>query len=38
MVYSRQPRKQRKARYDAPLHVRQKHVRAHLDKALRLEK
>ncbi len=32
-----QPRKQRKYRYNAPLHVRQKLVSAHLDKALRKE-
>ncbi len=38
MTQSRQPRKQRKARYDAPLHIRQKQVRAHLDKALRAQK
>lgn len=32
-----QPRKQRKYRHNAPLHVRQKFVSAHLDKALRKE-
>ncbi len=30
-----QPRKQRKYRYNAPLHVKQKFVRAHLSPALR---
>jgi large subunit ribosomal protein L24 len=30
-----QPRRQRKARYDAPLHTRQKYVHAHLSPALR---
>ncbi len=34
-VRSTQPRKQRKYRYNAPLHVRQKLVSAHLDKKLR---
>jgi large subunit ribosomal protein L24 len=34
---SRQPRKQRKYRYNAPLHRRQKMLAAHLDKALRKE-
>jgi large subunit ribosomal protein L24 len=34
---SKQPRKQRKYRYNAPMHVRQKLVSAHLDKALRKE-
>lgn len=34
-VSSKQPRKQRKYRYNAPLHVRQKFVSAHLSKALR---
>lgn len=32
---SKQPRKQRKYRYNAPLHIRQKFVRAHLSKDLR---
>jgi large subunit ribosomal protein L24 len=32
---SKQPRKQRKARYQAPLHKRQKFMRAHLSKSLR---
>jgi large subunit ribosomal protein L24 len=34
-VRSKQPRKQRKYRYNAPLHIRQKLVSIHLDKALR---
>jgi large subunit ribosomal protein L24 len=34
-VASKQPRKQRKYRYNAPLHVRQKFVSAHLSEALR---
>ncbi len=34
---SKQPRKQRKYRYAAPLHIRQKLVSAHLDKPLRSE-
>ncbi|MCK4336032.1 MAG: 50S ribosomal protein L24 [Candidatus Aenigmarchaeota archaeon] len=34
-VSSRQPRKQRKYRYNAPLHVRQKFVSAHLSEVLR---
>ena len=34
-VSSTQPRKQRKYRYNAPLHVRQKFVSAHLSEALR---
>ncbi|MEA1985461.1 MAG: 50S ribosomal protein L24 [Euryarchaeota archaeon] len=34
-MVSKQPRKQRKARYDAPLHVRQKYMRAPLSKDLR---
>jgi large subunit ribosomal protein L24 len=34
---SKQPRKQRKYRYNAPLHIRQKMLSAHLDKALRKE-
>jgi large subunit ribosomal protein L24 len=34
---SKQPRKQRKFRYNAPLHIRQKMVAAHLDKLLRKE-
>ena len=33
-VTSKQPRKQRKARIDAPLHVRQKYLHAHLEKKL----
>ena len=32
---SKQPRKQRKFRYNAPLHIKQKFVRAHLSKELR---
>ncbi|MEM7826673.1 MAG: 50S ribosomal protein L24 [Candidatus Aenigmatarchaeota archaeon] len=32
---SKQPRKQRKYRYNAPLHIRQKMVAAHLSKKLR---
>lgn len=36
-VGSKQPRKQRKYRYNAPMHVRQKLVSAHLDKMLRKE-
>lgn len=35
MVRSSLPRKQRLARYEAPLHVRQKQVAAHLSKELR---
>ncbi len=34
-IKSRQPRKQRKYRYNAPLHVKQKFMRAHLSKELR---
>ncbi|MBI4162760.1 MAG: 50S ribosomal protein L24 [Candidatus Aenigmarchaeota archaeon] len=34
---SKQPRKQRKYRFNAPLHRRQKMVAAHLDKALKKE-
>jgi|YelNatPaOPRAMG01_1025707.scaffolds.fasta_scaffold35988_2 large subunit ribosomal protein L24 len=34
-VSSKQPRKQRKYRYKAPLHIRQKFVSAHLSKILR---
>ena len=34
-IKSRQPRKQRKYRYHAPLHIRQKLVSAHLDKKIR---
>lgn len=34
-ISSTQPRKQRKYRYNAPLHLRGKMVSAHLDKALR---
>ena len=34
-IASTQPRKQRKYRYNAPLHVRQKFVSAHLSEALR---
>ena len=33
-IGSKQPRKQRKYRYNAPLHIRQKFVRAHLSKDL----
>ena len=36
-LQSKQPRKQRKYRYNAPLHLRQKMLSAHLDKALRRE-
>ncbi|MFH0832675.1 MAG: 50S ribosomal protein L24 [Candidatus Aenigmatarchaeota archaeon] len=36
-VRSTQPRKQRKYRYNAPMHIRQKLVSAHLDKKLRDE-
>ncbi len=32
---SRKPRKQRKYRYNAPLHVKQRFIRAHLSKELR---
>jgi large subunit ribosomal protein L24 len=32
---SKQPRKQRKARYEAPLHARQKWLAVHLDKEMR---
>lgn len=35
MINSKQPRKQRKALYEAPLHKRQKLVSAHLSKELR---
>lgn len=34
---SKQPRKQRKYRYNAPMHVRRKLVSAHLEKSLRKE-
>lgn len=34
---SKQPRKQRKYRYNAPMHVRQKFVAAHLSRELRKE-
>ncbi len=34
-ISSKQPRKQRKYRYNAPLHVRRKFVSAHLSKVLR---
>jgi large subunit ribosomal protein L24 len=34
-ISSKQPRKQRKYRYEAPLHIRQKLVSAHLEKKLR---
>ena len=34
-IKSRQPRKQRKYRYNAPLHVKQKFLHAHLSKELR---
>jgi len=36
-ISSKQPRKQRKYRYNAPLHIRQKLVSAHLNKSLRNE-
>ncbi len=36
-VRSSQPRKQRKYRYHAPMHIRQKFVGVHLDKILRKE-
>ena len=36
-ISSKQPRKQRKYRYNAPLHVRQKLISAHLSKKLREE-
>lgn len=36
-LQSKQPRKQRKYRYNAPLHLRQKMLSAHLDKALHSE-
>ncbi|MCD6381372.1 MAG: 50S ribosomal protein L24, partial [Candidatus Aenigmarchaeota archaeon] len=36
-VSSKEPRKQRKYRYNAPLHIRQKLVSAHLTKELRNE-
>lgn len=36
-ISSKQPRKQRKYRYNAPLHIRQKMLSAHLDKALHKE-
>ncbi|MCD6381895.1 MAG: 50S ribosomal protein L24 [Candidatus Aenigmarchaeota archaeon] len=36
-ISSKQPRKQRKYRYNAPLHIRQKLVSAHLSKELRNE-
>src|SRR3989338_824610 len=36
-ISSRQPRKQRKYRYNAPMHVRQRLVSAHLEKTLRKE-
>ena len=36
-ISSRQPRKQRKYRNNAPMHVRQRLVSAHLEKALRKE-
>jgi large subunit ribosomal protein L24 len=32
---SKQPRKQRKARYEAPLHIRQKWLAVHMDKEMR---
>lgn len=35
MIQSSQPRKQRKFRYNAPMHVRQHFVHAHLDKSLK---
>ena len=34
-IKSKQPRKQRKYRYNAPLHIKQKFVSAHLSKELR---
>ena len=34
-ISSKQPRKQRKYRFNAPLHIRQKFIRAHLSKDLR---
>lgn len=34
-IKSKQPRKQRKYRYNAPLHVKQKFMRAHMSKDLR---
>ncbi|AEH61072.1 ribosomal protein L24 [Methanosalsum zhilinae DSM 4017] len=34
-MVSKQPRKQRKGRYNAPLHIRQKYLRAPLSKDLR---
>ncbi len=37
MKSSRQPRKQRRYIYNAPLHIKQKFVRAHLSKELRKE-
>jgi large subunit ribosomal protein L24 len=36
-MISKQPRKQRKLRYDAPLHRRQKYMHSTLSKALRTE-
>ncbi|KHO48309.1 MAG: large subunit ribosomal protein L24 [archaeon GW2011_AR5] len=36
-ISSKQPRKQRKYRYNAPMHVRQRLVSAHLEKMLRKE-
>lgn len=36
-ISSKQPRKQRKYRYNAPMHVRQRLVSAHLEKTLRKE-
>ena len=36
-IASKQPRKQRKYRHNAPLHIRQKLVSAHLNKSLRTE-
>lgn len=36
-ISSKQPRKQRKYRYHAPLHLRQKMVAIHLDKSLRAQ-
>ena len=36
-ISSKQTRKQRKYRYNAPMHIRQKLVGAHLEKALRKE-
>lgn len=37
MINSKQPRKQRKARFNAPLHIKQKLMSAMLDKSLHIE-